>query len=204
MPVAPSEISMTVNGKNKTYDLAGGETINVLKSPALTSLSVELLLPATRYGWARYDGAFRSPTYYLDNFEQLISGKKPFQFVVIRMQGGRRLWSTDIRMALEKYTIKDTTNQGSDVLVSLSMKQYQPYGTKSITFDTQGNLQTNSSSRPSAAEPLTKVTAQPLDTLWTVIKRTFGVVTDAALKHLAEKNNVTATETLAPGREIKL
>ncbi|WP_400256490.1 hypothetical protein [Candidatus Methanomassiliicoccus intestinalis] len=52
MPVAPSKISMVVNGKNKTYELASGETVNVLKSPSLTSVSVELLIPSTQYGWA--------------------------------------------------------------------------------------------------------------------------------------------------------
>lgn len=204
MPVAPSEISLTINGKNKDYDLASGETINVLKSPSLTSLSVELLLPSTRYGWAKYEGSFRSPAYYLDNFEKLISSRKPFQFVVIRMQGRRRLWSTDIKMALEKYTIKDTVDQGTDVTVSLSLKQYRSYGTKIITFDTSGNLQTQSPARPSETETPSSISAQPLDTLWTIVKRMFGKVTDAALKHLSEKNDISSTETLEPGKEIKL
>ncbi|WP_400256491.1 hypothetical protein [Candidatus Methanomassiliicoccus intestinalis] len=107
-------------------------------------------------------------------------------------------------MALEKYTIEDNADQGTDILVNLNLKQYKPYGAKIISFDSSGNLQSKSTSRASTREIPASATARPGETLWTVIKRVLGSVNDTALKYLSEKNDVSATETLQPGKEIRL
>lgn len=107
-------------------------------------------------------------------------------------------------MALEKYTIEDNADHGTDVLVNLNLKQYKSYGAKIISFDSSGNLQSKSTNRTSTRKTPASATARPGETLWTIVKRVLGPVSVAALKHLCEKNNVSATETLQPGKEIRL
>lgn len=49
MPVCPGKVTVKVNGQNKTMNLLNGEEINLLKTPGLSDVSFELLLPHRAY-----------------------------------------------------------------------------------------------------------------------------------------------------------
>lgn len=84
MPITPGNLTMKIKNKNKTLDLASGSEINILKSPGLTEVSFELLLPVDECSFARYDDGFKSPNYFLEHIENLKKNKKSFNFTVIR------------------------------------------------------------------------------------------------------------------------
>ena len=50
MPVCPGKVTVKVNGQNKTMNLLNGEEINLLKTPGLSDVSFELLLPPISSG----------------------------------------------------------------------------------------------------------------------------------------------------------
>lgn len=81
-PVTPSKITMKINGKNETVTLINEGEANILKSPGLTDVDFELLLPAVQYPFAVYPSGFRPAKYYLDKLEALMSAKSAFQYVV--------------------------------------------------------------------------------------------------------------------------
>lgn len=84
MPITPGKLTMKIKNKNKTLDLISGGEINIPKSPGLTEISFELLLPSSEYSFAMYENGFKSPNYYLELLENLKRNRQAFPFTVIR------------------------------------------------------------------------------------------------------------------------
>ena len=84
MPITPGKLTIKIKNKNKTLDLVSGGELNIPKSPGLTEISFDLLLPADKCSFARYDNGFKSPNYYLEHLENLKRNKRSFTFTVIR------------------------------------------------------------------------------------------------------------------------
>lgn len=136
-PIAPEKIEMKINGKNEVYDLINEGEMNVLKLAGLTTVSFSVLLPAVEYPFATYIGGFQPPSYYLDELEELKESREPFQFIVTRtsskISGRKRLHNTNMKVSLEDFTIKeDAKNQGFDIMVDISLKQYRKRKTKTF------------------------------------------------------------------------
>lgn len=137
MPITPSKIQMAINNQNKTMNLINDGEINLLKSAGLTDIKFTLLIPQVSYPFARYGGSgFISAVNYLDYFEQLKTAKEPFQFIVSRcLPTGKLLFDTNITVSLEEYTITEDAKNGFDLEVSISLKQYKHFATKTISVE---------------------------------------------------------------------
>ena len=133
LPVPPKKVDLKINNKNKTYDLINNLQINVLKSPGLTDIEFEILLPNTKYPFAMYANGFQGAKYYLGILEKLKTGKTPFQFIIVRkFPNNKDIYSTNIKVAIEDYTITDTTDEGFDNKVKLKLRQYREFSTKTV------------------------------------------------------------------------
>lgn len=147
LPVAPSKLQMKISGKNKTCTLINDGEINVLKTPGLTEIDFEILLPSVEYDFARYKNGFKPAEYFLGQLKEMKQSKKPFQFIVTRrFPNGKLLHGTNMKVSLEDYTIKDDVGNGFDTTVSVRLKQYRDFGTKTcnITFaGTKPNVSVN-------------------------------------------------------------
>lgn len=136
-PVAPSKLEIKVNGNNKKMTLINEGEINILKTAGLTDVSFDLLLPNVKYPFATYKAGFQPARFFLDKLESLKTSKKPFQFIVTRtFPNGKMLFDTNMKVSLEDYTIKEDSKEGFDVVVSVKLKQYKDFGTKTcnVTF----------------------------------------------------------------------
>ena len=103
VPVTPKTIQVSINGKNETMVLMDQGEVNVLKTPGLTEVSFDALLPNIRYPFAVYPGGFRGAEYYLAVLEQLMAAKKPFQMVVSRSMAGKNgLYGNSLKESLEE------------------------------------------------------------------------------------------------------
>ena len=49
LPVAPQKLQLKIKGANKTYTLINDGEINVLKTPGLTDIEFDALLPNVKY-----------------------------------------------------------------------------------------------------------------------------------------------------------
>ncbi len=180
LPVAPPKLTVKINNANKTVTLINEGEINILKMAGLTDIEFECRIPQEQYPFAVYKSGFKGADYFLDCFESLKSGKAPFQFIVCRRRPtGKRLFDTNIKVAMEDYKITEDAKDGFDVLVKIKLKQWRDYGTKTVNI-------TNNMEKPKASvEPQREVgvtaptetqtyTVVKGDCLWNIAKRFYG------------------------------
>ena len=180
MPITPSKVKVKINNQNDTLTLINGEEINILKEPGLTDVSFDLLLPQVSYPFT--NGGAQSADYYLSLFERLKTSKEPFQYILNRsMPSGRRLFYTNLTVGMEDYQITDDAEEGFDITVTVSLKQYRHYGTKTVTIQpapTPAETPTATVEQPqretSQAPQQTTYTVKSGDCLWNIAKKYLG------------------------------
>ena len=109
LPVAPSKLQLKIGSSNKTYTLINDGEINVLKSPKLTEITLDVMIPSVKHSFAVYkNNVFKPPSYFLELFEKYKTEKKPFQFIVNRtFPNGSFLFGTNMKVSLEDYFKKN-------------------------------------------------------------------------------------------------
>lgn len=180
-PVTPEKISIKINGNNKTVTLINEGEINILKKPGLTDIEFEAEIPQVKHPYAVYKNGFKDAGYFMDIFEGLKTGKKPFQFIVCRQTPvGKKLLNTNMKVSLEDYKITEEAKNGFDFKVKFNLKQYRDYGTKTVNIkiaaskpkaSVEPKRETNNSPAPAAAQTYTVVRG---DCLWNIAKRFYG------------------------------
>lgn len=173
LPVPPEKISMKIAGNNETLTLINDGEINILKTPGLTELSFEVLLPQIQYPFAYYPNGFRRAQYYLQELEKRMTSRKPFRFIVSRvLPSGVPLHDTNIKVSLEKYDVQENVKNGFDITVSVTLKQYRDYALKVIEI-LENKKAAVSAAR--AGEPSYRnYTVVSGDTLWDIARRCLG------------------------------
>ena len=216
-PVTPSKLQLKIKNQNKTMNLINGEEINTLKSAGLTEISFDLLLPNVKYPFALYkDDEFQSARYYLNELKRLKTGKKSFQFKVIRtFPDGRALFDTDMSVSLEDYTIKEDAKQGFDVVVSITLKQFRHYGTKIVTVSTPSSetnevvasveevRETSNSPVPTETSVVTHTVVKG-DCLWNIAKKYYGNGSKYTVIHEANKDKITNPNLIQIGTVLNI
>lgn len=209
-PVTPSKIQTKIGSTNKVISLINEGQANILKSPALTEVSFDILLPNQEYGFAVYKSGFQPAAYYLTFLEDLKQSKSPFRFMIVRKQsGGMRRTSADsallnssMDVSLEDYTItEDTSRGGVDMIVSVRLKEHRQYGTQMYRVVGNKAVKTGSTGRQTNNSPAPKKTNKTHtivsgDTLWGIAKRYYGdgskytKIVDANKDKVSDPNNV--------------
>ena len=188
-PVAPSELELQIKGQNKTLTLINEGEINILKKAGLTEISFDMLLPNVKYPFATYKSGFQNAKFFLDELERMKMDNEPFQFIVTRtFPNGKMLFDTNMKVSLEDYTIREDREQGFDVVVSVKLKQYKDFGTKTckITFASTKPKASTKTKRPAsknspAPKKNTKSKSKSKthkvksgDCLWNIAKKYYG------------------------------
>lgn len=179
LPITPSKIQIKINNENDTVTLINEGEINLLKKAGLTEVEFECLIPQVKYPFAVYKSGFVGAGYFLDYFEQLKIKRTPFQFIVCRkLSSGEELFHTNLKVAMEDYTITEDAKDGTDLKVKIRLKQYRDYGTKTVNIKIGGNKpkasvssQRAGSNAPANTQSYTVVKG---DCLWNIAKRFYG------------------------------
>ena len=156
LPITPSKITTSYGGRNETIELIDGSQVNVIKSPSLTEISFEFMIPHQDYPFASMAGqavgalsgmlpsavgnlgtsAMRSAI--LHELERMMTAKKPFYLIVVRMNDQMTdvvVWNSYMKVTLEGYDVIEDADNGLDIMVSVKLKKYVPYGTAILSDD---------------------------------------------------------------------
>ena len=213
LPVSPSKMTTKISNKNKTITLINDGEVSILKMQGLTEISFDLLLPNVEYPFADYkNGKFKDAKYFLDKFEKLKLNKTSFQFIVSReLPKGKDLFSTNITVSLEDYSIIEDATEGFDVTESIKLKQYKPFSTKVVQLQT--TIAASSSSGvifiPAKEEIPPKVNTSTIppytvksgDCLWNICKRFLG--DGSKYSQIAKLNNISNPNIIYSGQVIR-
>lgn len=187
LPIAPPSLKIKIKNQNKTITLINEGEVNVLKTPGLSEVTFDVRIPQTKYPFAQYSSGFKGASYYLNLLERLKTQKDsdgkyiPFQFIVSRvLPNGKSLFDTNIKVSLENYEINEEAEDGFDVVISLTLKQYRAYGTKTVkitpppTPEAAPVAQTVQERPAETAPQPTTYTVVSGDCLWNIAKKYLG------------------------------
>lgn len=211
-PIAPSELSLKINGRNETTVLMNEGEVNVIKKTGLTNIDFEVLLPNVKYPFAVYPNGFQPATFYLDKLKKLKISDKPFQFIINRMMpNGNLLFDTNMTVSIENYEIIESADNGFDVNVRIQLKQYRAYGNKKINLNSSTKASTSETAskavvqqkRPTTGKITPKThTVKSGETLWAIAKNYLG--DGSKYTELIKINNISNPNVIKVGEVIKL
>lgn len=175
-PITPSELKIKIGSNNKTVSLVSGGDINILKSPSLIEVEFDARFPMRQYPYARKFTKFKK---YWSIFKELKEDKESFRFIVTRTTpNGTKTWDTNLLMALEDIELKESTDEGDDVILSFKLKQFKEYGVKKVTIKKSKPKTTTKPKRSQSTKKTTKkpqtYTVKKGDCLWNIAKKYYS------------------------------
>ena len=209
LPVPPQKLTTKIKGNNKTLTLVNEGDINFLRSPGLTELSFDVVLPML--GQYHFATDFHKPDYYLSVFENYMTSKTPFRFIVSRVSpSGRLLFDTNMKVSLESYTITEDATKGPDVTVAVSLKQYIDYATKTVTVSKPAVADKKPAvkeekKRETSSKPTAKTyTVKKGDCLWNIAKKQYGNGAQYTKIYNANKDKIKNPNLIYPGQVLTI
>jgi LysM repeat protein len=220
LPVTPGSVSIEADGKNETIELIDGSEINILIKPGLKVINFEARLPQQVYPYAVYEGGeFKPAQYYIEAFEKLRADKTPFQFILTRfVQSGyfsetaittmdlNSSFDTNLKVAIESMAQKEDADNGTDIILDITLKEYIDYSTKTFIIETPTYPETEVlPDRPVDPQPQNvsrTYTVVSGDTLWKIAARELG--NGARYGEIAAKNNISDPNRISVGQVLDL
>lgn len=216
-PIAPSKLQLKIKNQNKTVNLINDGEVNILKKAGLTEVSFDLLLPNVKYPFAVYKSGFKNAKYFLDILENLKTSEKPFYFKVTRkFPNGKLLFDTNMKVSLEDYNTKEDVKEGFDVTVSVKLKQYKDYGTKTCTIINEQSEKPEEpevtvaveETRPAETSPEPSSnqshTVKSGDCLWNLAKKYYGDGKKYTVIYEANKDKIKNPNLIYSGQVLTI
>ncbi|MBO5704550.1 MAG: LysM peptidoglycan-binding domain-containing protein [Alphaproteobacteria bacterium] len=207
LPITPGQLEIKTPSKNKTVTLINEGEVSLLKKSGLKEISFKALLPQTKYPFANYNLGAYDATAFIVALKTLDASKIPFPFVVTRMTPkGKPLFFTSMMVTLEDYTLDEDSENGLDVILNITLKEYKYYGTTIFkeVVDAEGRkAMETTKTRDTASKVIPKTyTVKKGDTLWAIAKKELG--DGQKYKDLAKLNNISNPNKIQIGQVIRL
>lgn len=208
LPIAPQKLTVKIKGNNKTLTLINEGDINFLRAPGLTEITFDAVLPML--GQYSFANGYRRPDSYLNKLESLMTGKEPFRFLVSRVSpSGRLLYDTNMKVSLENYTVTEDATKGPDVTVSITLKQYISYSTKTVTVvkpkpEKKPVVQQKEKRETSSAPKVKTYTVKSGDCLWNIAKKYYGNGAQYTKIYNANKGKIKNPNLIYPGQVLTI
>ena len=177
LPITPSELEIKVGSNNKVVTLINEGDVNILKSPSLVEFKFDARFPMRQYPYSR---PFLNFDTYLNKFTALKTEKRPFKFSVIRRtpDGANGTWGTYSVVSLEELTVKESADDGDDVILSFKLKEYKGCEVKTLNTSKTVPTSTSTSETPRSTtnkkDLPTDYVVQKGDCLWNIAKKYYG------------------------------
>ena len=212
LPVAPSKLQVKIKNANKTINLINDGEVSIIKKPGLSEVSFDILIPHVKYPFAVYKNGYRDAKYFLGEIEKLKVNMNSFQFIVSRRKpNGTVLFDTNMKVTLEEYTIKEDAGEGFDVIVTVKLKQYREYSTKTmkITIKQYKPIAVEVPARPATTAPKPATTSRTYtvvrgDCLWNIAKKYYGNGSQYTKIYNANKDKIKNPNLIYPGQVLTI
>lgn len=205
MPVAPPNITTERPSRNETIDLVNGGEFNLIRKPGLGEINIELRLPSEEYLFAH---DFKNQEQYLQLFEKLKSDQdsRVFSIMILRTGVDSDLYNSYLEYAtLEDYTIEESTEEGTDQIVNLTIKQFIPLKDQELKFQEQedGTVTAEVKNSPRGMQNVPdEIEALENDSALLIAQKYFGDESKAS--EIAELNGLDNPNDIKAGQVIKL
>lgn len=205
MPVAPPNITTERPSRNETIDLVNGGEFNLIRKPGLGEINMELRLPSEEYLFAH---DFKNQEHYLQLFEKLKSDQdsRVFSIMILRTGVDSDLYNSYLEYAtLEDYTIEESTEEGTDQIVNLTIKQFIPLKDQELKFQEQedGTVTAEVKNSPRGMQNVPdEIEALENDSALLIAQKYFGDESKAS--EIAELNGLDNPNDIKAGQVIKL
>ena len=208
LPIAPQKLTVKIKGNNKTLTLINEGDINFLRAPGLTEITFDAVLPML--GQYSFANGYRRPDSYLNKLESLMTDKEPFRFLVSRVSpSGRLLYDTNMKVSLENNTVTEDATKGPDVTVSITLKQYISYSTKTVTVvkpkpEKKPVVQQKKKRETYSAPKVKTYTVKSGDCLWNIAKKYYGNGAQYTKIYNANKGKIKNPNLIYPGQVLTI
>lgn len=205
MPVAPPDITTERPSRNETIDLVNGGEFNLIRKPGLGEINIELRLPSEEYLFAH---DFKNQEHYLQLFEKLKSDQdsRVFSIMILRTGVDSDLYNSYLEYAtLEDYTIEESTEEGTDQIVNLTIKQFIPLKDQELKFQEQedGTVTAEVKNSPRGMQNVPdEIEALENDSALLIAQKYFGDESKAS--EIAKLNGLDNPNDIKTGQVIKL
>ncbi|HIT87935.1 MAG TPA: LysM peptidoglycan-binding domain-containing protein [Candidatus Coprocola pullicola] len=205
LPVAPAELITQVKGESKKVELVDVGEGSILKEIGLRRISFKILLPAVQYSFVQTEGAFQKPIFFLNQFRQYKMSKKPVSLIVFRkLADGTELFSGNMEVSFEEYTVVEKGGEQGDFWVEIQLKEYRKITATTYCLKQQQNqmtLEETGVKREGRQIPNT-YTVKKGDSLWKIAKT---MLQDGSrYKEIAQKNGITNPNKIQVGQILYL
>ena len=205
LPVAPAELITQVKGESKKVELVDVGEGSILKEIGLRRISFKILLPAVQHSFVQTEGAFQKPIFFLNQFRQYKMSKKPVSLIVFRkLADGTELFSGNMEVSFEEYTVVEKGGEQGDFWVEIQLKEYRKITATTYCLKQQQNqmtLEETGVKREGRQIPNT-YTVKKGDSLWKIAKT---MLQDGSrYKEIAQKNGITNPNKIQVGQILYL
>ncbi len=205
LPVAPSELITNVEGESEKVDLVDIGEGSILKDIGLRRISFTVLLPAVQYSFVQTEGVFQPPIFFLNQFRQYKMSKKPVSLIVFRkLADGTELFSGNIDVSFERYTVLERGGEQGDFWVEINLKEYRKITSATYKMEQkegQTVLEEFGVKREGKEIPNT-YTVKKGDSLWKIAQTMLN--DGSRYKEIAEKNNIVNPNKIQIGQILRL
>ena len=170
-PVTPSSVDIQIGNQNETVTLINEGEINILKAPSLTEITFTARLPRRPAPYTA-TRTIHKAEWYLEQLEYLKVHKMPFVFQIT--DPAKLRVTTSMEVSLEEYKISEDSDEGDDVLVDITLKQYKSYRTKTVVISNNTPKPPISTTKPSTTTASKTYVVKKGDCLWNIAKKYYG------------------------------
>lgn len=201
LPVTPALIKITYKSSNETLRLIDGGQVTFLKKGDAAVINFDMLLPRTSYPFCRYESGYKAPEYYLEMLARNRDEQKPFRFICTRAgTDGSFMDDSNMRVSLENMTIREDAEEGSDIIVSLELREYQSYTATRVVVESSVATIEDNSRETDNAPAVTTYTVVSGDCLWNIAKKYLGSGSRWTEIYELNKSQISNPNLIYPGQ----
>ena len=175
MPVAPGRLVVRYRGRNQTTALLDGGEVTDIQAGEHAEVSFSLCLPRKPYPFARYQRGFVGPEAFLERLLALRRARRPFRFICSRVgPRGRLISDVNLRVSLEDLAVTECAEDGDDVTVALTLREYQEYAAARVVVDGRRMVIEGPAREMDNRPQIQTYTVERGDNLWDIARRFLG------------------------------